>query len=346
MSPLVPLAMTSRLTHLLRGLAFASLVLLTCAFAWAGPKHEVTKEELAAARQLFTEGKALESEGDWAGALEKFDRVAAVKMTPQVRFHVALCHEHLGRWVDAVNGFELAEQEARASGATDVEDNAPKRAEGLRARLAHITLRVSGTVRTSKILLDGRPVSMALADTAIPLDPGTHRVQVTRDGEETFSEELEFAEAESRELELEIDDPEPPPPPPPKHPNTGKDKPGPPPPSEPPPRWISYVVGGVGLAAIGGGVATFVLRQGELSNIRCDDPAAFIGCNPEDVDSADLAQQYDIASKVLWGVGGAALATGVVLWFVLAPDDDQPATGAAAVGLAPAVGGLQLLGSF
>ena len=75
-----------------------------------------TPEELARARQVFNDGKLLEDKQAWDLALERFRAVARVKMTPQVRFHIALCEENLGRLVQAIKGFELAAEEARAAG--------------------------------------------------------------------------------------------------------------------------------------------------------------------------------------------------------------------------------------
>src|SRR5690606_32114673 len=162
------------------------------------PKKEPSKEELAAARALFEEALALESDERWSEALAKLEKVGKVKMTPQVRFHIALCHENLGRLVDAINGFELAVQEARAVGAKDVIEAAPPRAEKLRARVAQLTFSVEGTVRSSKIFIDGEEMSLALADTKIPVDPGEHLLEVRRDGEVIERRELVLEEGESQ----------------------------------------------------------------------------------------------------------------------------------------------------
>jgi hypothetical protein len=333
-------------------------VLVVVALGGARPalaQNEATPEALAAARALFTEGIELEKAGQWEEALAKFEKVAAVKMTPQVRFHIALCHEHLGRLVDAVNGFELAEQEARAAGqrARDVLENAPKRAAALRDRVAHVVLHVDGQVRTSKIYIDSKEVALALVDTSIPVDPGDHVIEVRRDSEVTFTEELSFDEAQTRELNLEINDPEPPPPPPPPTPDPTVE-PQPKPPvtvDEGPPQWIAYVVAGAGAAVVGGAGILWLLRQSTLRNIssECEDPG-FQNCDPASAGDADLARQYDIGSKVALGVGLAGVATGVALWFILWPDDEpNPAsTGAskAQIRVAPSPTGLQIYGRF
>lgn len=349
--------MTSLLRQIPRLVSLVLVLLLLAAPGRAQPEEapaaapaEPTDEELAAARRLFSEAKDLEKEGDWEGALAKLEKVAGVKMTPQVRFHVALCHDHLGRLVEAINGFELAAQEARAMGpkARDVAENAPARAEKLRGRVAHVRLEVVGTVRVSKIFIDGRAVSLALVDTEIPLDPGSHLVEVRRDDEVTDSHELELGEAESEVLELEIDDPKPPPKPDPDpDPDPKPPVPIDPGPKEQPSRLPAYLTAGAGVAILGGAAVTFGLRQATIANVRCYDPDNYTGCDPEDEPTAALAEKYDLASKVLLGVGAGVLATGVVLWFVLAPDDDPaPTAGAAKLGVTPWPGGFELIGTF
>jgi hypothetical protein len=314
------------------------------------PAKKPTDEELAAARELFNEAKDLESEGDWAKALDRLEKVAKVVVTPQVRFHIALCHENLGRLVEAINGYELAAQEAERTGAEEVIENAPPRAASLRKRVAHIVLEITGKVRVSKIFLDDRQVSLALAGTRIPVDPGSHRVEVRRDGEVTYEMDVELAEAEAHKLEIEIDDPKPEPTPDPS-PNP---KPGPDPiPKEPETemkRLPAYILAGVGVASFITSGIFWGLRQTAVSNIAdgCEDPGSLTGCDPDDRELEDVAQTYDVAAKVFVGVGAVSLASGVVLWFVLAPDDGSPTTGnkSKKVSVTPTLGGLMISGSF
>jgi hypothetical protein len=319
------------------------------------PEREPTEEELAAARALFGEAKELERTGNWAGALAKLEKVAQVKMTPQVRFHLALCHEHLGRMVEAINGFELAEQEARALGdkARDVLEKAPERAALLRKRVAHVRLRVRGTIRRSKIYINDREISRALLDTDIPVDPGRHAVEVMRDDRVTYEYELNLGEGESGSVTLPIDDPLPPP-----DPVPGDPQPDPSPeprPGEAPktPRWQqqlpAYITGGVGVLMLVSAGVLFGLRQDALDAVAagCDDPVEFQGCDPDDRETAELGQRYDIASKTMLGIGIGAVVAGGVLWFVLpltAEDGGKPWV--QSLSIAPSASGATLRGTF
>lgn len=325
--------------------AVALSIALSTAYARAG---EPTEEEIAAARSLFKEAMDLEAADNWTDALEKLERVAQVKMTPQVRYHIALCHESLGRLVEAINGFELAEQEAKSAGdaALSVLQNAPERAAKLRLRVAQIRIVVSGRLTVSTVFINGRSVSPALMGTNIPVDPGAHVIEVRRDGKVTHHREAELAEAGAATIELTVDDPERLPDPEPVLP-TPRPRPNPEGPTDLDPlaQVPAYVVGGAGAVMLIASGALWGLRNKTIDNVRCTDPEGFTGCDPDDEPTADLARRYDIASKVMLGVGLGTLATGVALWFILAPSDGDPAK-PAGIGIGPMGTGARIVGQF
>jgi hypothetical protein len=317
------------------------------------PAQEPTDEELAAARELFNEALELEKKNKWEEALTRLQKVGQVRMTPQVRFHIALCHENLGRLVEAINGFELAEQEARAQGeaARAVAENAPERAAKLRERVARVRIVVTGEAHVSRIFLDGREVSLALVDTLIPVDPGNHRIEVRRSDTVTQEKKLALAEAETETVRLSIQDPAPPAPepvpypvpPPISPPPPEKPQPQPPAPDETE-RIPAYVVGGAGVLILVAAGVLWSLREDRIADVDCEDEERFRGCDPDDEGIVDEARTFDITSKVALGVGLAAVATGGVLWFVLAPDGGVGSF--SSVGVAPTAGGLRVRGRF
>ncbi len=340
-----------------RGAALLRAAALAAALAWGAGgtagAAEPGAEELAAARQLFIEAKALEKRKEWEAALAKLRRVAEVKMTPQVRFHVALCDEHLGRLVAAINGYEVAADEARRAGrsAAEVVENAPRRAEALRKRIAAVRVEVTGTVRSSRVLLDGKPMAPALFGTEIPVDPGAHTVSVEREGATTFSKDLTLAERGHETVPIAIDDPEPPPEPA-KPPPAASSAPAPrptsppPPPLLPPERVPAIIAGGVGFAALAGAAAFFGLREGKLGEVRatCKGDPPLKECDPATKAQLEDGKTYTVVAATLAGVGAAGLATAGVLWFALSPRAEEPAK--AALRIAPAPGGVRIAGSF
>ena len=74
------------------------------------------KKELSKARANFQRAIELEQAGNYTTALETFRDVGQVRMTPQVRFHIATCEEKLGRLVTALGGYQLAFADADTVG--------------------------------------------------------------------------------------------------------------------------------------------------------------------------------------------------------------------------------------
>jgi hypothetical protein len=280
------------------------------AFAALGPSPAYGAEGLAQLRQVFSEGRALEDKGHWAEALDKFKEVAALKMTPQVRFHIALCEENLGKLVSAIKGFELAGAEATAAGSSAVEvpPAAKEHAEALRAKIAKIRVEVQGKLRGAKIVLDDAPLGDKDLE-GVEVDPGSHVVEV-RDasGKATFHKELRLEEkgAETVKVTLAEEEEE----------ETPKPKPKPPPP--PPSRVPAYIVGGVGLAALATSGVFFGLRASNINTLatHCALPN-YTGCDPAYQYLQSQGQTYNGVADALLGVGIAGVAVGTVLFFVL-----------------------------
>lgn len=321
----------------------AALLVIGAAL-WCAPAGAQTPEELAAARQVFTEGKQLEGKSAWAEALEKFKKVALVKITPQVRFHIALCEENLGHLVSALKGFELAAEEAKLAGAAAVEvaNLAPGRADALRARVAKLHVNVEGPVLTSKIFLDD--VELAPRDLGGPIlvDPGKHVIEVrSQDGAGTFRTEVSFREGSSGQVTVPVHDK--PPVAPPKIVEA----------SPHPSRVPIYVAGGVGLAGLVVSGVFWGLRAGTISQAvdagHCK--LDYTGCDStlkSKIDElAGRGRTDGVVSGVFLGVGIAGLLTAGA--FAILPFVKRPAAGGSREGslaLVPAGSQLRLVGTF
>src|SRR4051812_36571010 len=89
--------------HLRAAMIATAVIFANGALARAGA--EPTGAQLDQARERFAAGRALEKDGRWSEALDAFQQVGAIKMTPQVRFHIALCLENVGVLTQALDGF-------------------------------------------------------------------------------------------------------------------------------------------------------------------------------------------------------------------------------------------------
>ncbi|MCC6552262.1 MAG: tetratricopeptide repeat protein, partial [Polyangiaceae bacterium] len=76
---------------------WAAAAAAALALAAAGDASGDGEATTRALRLRFAEGRALEAAGRWADALARFEAIARARPTPGVRFHVALCHDRLGR---------------------------------------------------------------------------------------------------------------------------------------------------------------------------------------------------------------------------------------------------------
>jgi len=88
------------------------------------PARAQTASEIAQAQDWFKDALSLEQASKWQDALTELRRVAAVKLTPQIGFHLGLCESHVGLLVEARVDLERARDGARAQGLTKVVDAA------------------------------------------------------------------------------------------------------------------------------------------------------------------------------------------------------------------------------
>src|ERR1019366_8707267 len=77
--------------------------------AWAQSVAAPTPDPLVAARALFAEALQDEEAGRFAVALEKFERVRAVRDTASIEYRIASCHEGLGEPAEAYRAYDAAE---------------------------------------------------------------------------------------------------------------------------------------------------------------------------------------------------------------------------------------------
>jgi hypothetical protein len=143
--------------------------------AAAGP----AEADLKGARDLFAEAEKDEDAGRWSDALDKLHHVADVKLTSGVRYHVALCEEHLGHMVTALADFSAAQAQARADGANDVLRLVGKHLDELGPRVPRLTVRVVPADVAVTVKLDGIALPASSLGTPMPVDPGPHHLEAT-----------------------------------------------------------------------------------------------------------------------------------------------------------------------
>jgi hypothetical protein len=294
------------------------------------PAAENSAEALKRAREQFGQALALQTAGDWAGALALLKDVAAVKSTPQVRFNMALCEEKLGKLVAALGDYELAAADARAEKADLVAEEVEGRLESLRARIPKITVKRGAGADTAIVAVDGVSLGDQVIGTPMPTDPGPHTVEAKAPGFKPFRQSLRLAEQQSETVELVL---EAEPVPPPNAPSAVQLRSG----GRSP--VYGYVIGGIGIASLATSGVFFGLRASKISSLdkACPDRQCPSSAQQSDIDAG---KRYTTLANVTLAVGVAAVAGGLVLVLTSGPSSEP------SVALAPAAGGAQLVGKF
>jgi hypothetical protein len=298
--------------ELLVPLAAAALV-FTSSAAQAGPP---TDAELTHAREQFNAARKLEDAGRWAEALSIFQGVAAVKMTPQVRFHIALCMENVGLWTQALEGHAQAATEG-AGVAPEVVKEANEHMRKLEAAIPTVSLPVQGAAPGDELYLDERRLSLDERPLPVRADPGAHTAEVRRGGAVVARERFALDPKSTRRIELKV----------------GGVATGPAPgPQQPAPGGDRKVQRALGWTAVGLGAASAVLtgvfiglRAGAMSRLEAGCPA-LMQC-PISVDPIVQEGKRDAVMVNVFSVlTGVATAAGVVL-LLTAPSPAPAATG-------------------
>lgn len=185
-----------------RGLLAAAVIYL----AAAAPAQ--SEDDLVRARQLFNQGLTQEAASDWAGALATFQEVAKIKMTPQVRFHIARSKEHLGRLNEALGGYRLAEYEASKLGdkAAELLGEVQRAREELEKRVPKLVIQRGQGAQAAKVELDGVVLGEAQIGSEISIDPGPHVVAGILPGGKRFTQTVELKEGQTERLTLDAPD--------------------------------------------------------------------------------------------------------------------------------------------
>lgn len=316
---------------------------LAVSLAWVGlaPRAAFAqdKQELSKARAQFQRAIELEQAGNYPTALETFRGVGQVRMTPQVRFHIALCEEKLGRLVTALGGYQLAFADADSVG-EDFKSEVERAVTRLEASIPKLVILRSSGAEVAEIQLDSEALGASSVGVPVPLDPGPHSVTAKAPGSLPFRETVTILENEQKSVAVVLTLlPEPEPARPDISVGGAVEKPN--------RRLVPYVIGGVGIASLLGSGVLFALRQSTLSDLegKCGPDRSH--CPTGAAGEVSNLGLYNVSSQIALGIGVVGVGTAVTL-LVLQKKPSPPATsGATLLPSAPnALAGLSWLGRF
>ena len=314
----------------------------------------------AAAEAIFDEGKKLFLDKKFSEACPRFESSQRLDPGVGTLLFLADCYEKEGRVASAWATFREATYAATAAGQAERAKVATERARLLEPQLYRLTLKVEGRAPGLKITRNDTEVKAETWDASLPVDPGAYTLSATAPGKKPWSTHLEIPSSAGAQVvtvpALE-DDPSaaraaaapdksaPVAPPPPAGP--------PPPPPEPPgktQRTAGIVVGVIGLAGLAVGGALAGVASSKWSSAKNACPAVPPCGNMSSIDGAAQAGSLADAATALFAVGGAALASGIIVFATAprAPRATQPTTGRAWITptFGPGAAGLTAGGSF
>lgn len=295
-------------------------------------------DDLAKAKVLFQEGLSLEGSNDFVHALEKFQQVETIKRTPQVSFHIALCQEKLGRYSEALGKYRLAQHDASELQSKNAKPD-PKLDEvmqkagdaitSIEKRQPSITLKKPADV--TKVTLDGVVIAGEMLKKPIKLDPGSHLIEAVAPGKEPFKTSVELADGENKTIEVKLKEGSPDKKPDEKKPDDKKGDDKKPDEKKPEVQYqrnylVPAIVAGSGvLIGTVGGLYFGMQRNSALNDLNKECVTGTVICRESAKSTSDKGSTAATLTNVSLIVGGAAVVTGAVLYFVL-PQKEVPAS--------------------
>lgn len=267
---------------------------LVCALATAAPRAARADDD-PAAEALFLEGRKLAEDGRWAEACEKFAASQRAAPGAGTLLNLGDCYEHVGRtasaWVAFRDALELAERGGRA----DRIAQAKGRIALVEPRLARLKLQTKERVKGLTLRRDGEALGAGALDVALPIDPGSHTLEVEAPGRKRWSTTVEIAEGETRALQI------------PALEAVGDASDG-----GLPLRTIGYGVAGAGVVGVVVGTVFAVNARAKWDEAQRDHCRGTI-CDREGGALASDAKSAGNLATVFFVLGGVALAGGVTL---------------------------------
>jgi hypothetical protein len=277
---------------------------------------------LGRAQKDFQQALADEQAGAWEKALAELTEAGALahKETPQLLYHLGLCHAKIGKLVLAREELVKAAERASAEGLGNVATTSKAQLAELQPRIASLALTRPARGEVAAVTVDGVDTT-AKVGTAVDLDPGVHRVHVTYAQGPSVDLSQTLADGEHRALPI----PEPAvgasvpptviplvttPPPPPAAPTA----PPPPAPSHGGSgRTVGWILIGSGaaLGAVGG--VFWALRGSAISTLTQNCGPTGDACPTSDQSVINRGKLDDALGVTFWTAGAAALLTGTAL---------------------------------
>lgn len=310
-------------SRLLRTALISALVL--------GSAPAFADDNKAVAESLYQAGLKLMEGGKFTEACPKFVESQRLDAASGTQIALAKCYDKSGKNASAWALYKDIAFSFKKAGNAAGEKAANDKADELEKKLSKLQINAAGDAPGLVIRRDGEEVGKAVLGTPIAVDPGPHVIEATAPGYQVWQTTVQIGkESDNQSVNIPALTMAP------KKANSL--------------RTASYVVGGVGVAGlVVGGIFGGLAASGKSKlKTECPNNACPTGAAADDLAST---KGKATISTIGIAVGGAALATGVVLFIVSgkseSKDDAKPAPAAAFVPVfGPQGGGFSFNGSF
>ncbi|MEO8903238.1 MAG: hypothetical protein ABI488_13970 [Polyangiaceae bacterium] len=306
--------------------------------------EEDSAAETAAARTLAVDGLKLAQAGKCEEAIPKLERSEKLHHSAIVLSRLGECEVSQGKLVEGTEKLRKVLREplptSPSAALSKAYDHAQNTLDLAKPKIAGLTISVAGPASTDlHLTVDGQVIASTLLDSELPANPGDHVIDASAPGflKSTGRVTLGVADKKTISLKLEVDPNAPAPVPA----VTGDDAkanlaqqtaqtqsmlpraalamPAAPPPA--PSHAAAYVSWGVGLVGVGVGSAFGLIAMRDKHALSCDSNV----CPASARDSVDTAKRSGNISTIAFGVGGAGLLIGTILYFSVGGSSDTQA---------------------
>lgn len=295
-------------------LLICALAAASCATAPSAPPARAPEaRNPAAAEVLFDEAVALTETGKYAEACTKFADSDRIDHAINTLFNLADCYERTGRLGSAWQAFTRVADEASRTGKGALKEQALKRSEAIKPRLAKLEILVPAAVAGLdgvEIRNEGALVERAFWNHGLPVDAGEQNIVVSAPGKASWRGAITVKEAESARLDVpELADA-----------------------AMPGQRVGALAAGGVGVAGliVGGIFGGLAFSKWSAALKACGGPAEQHAVCPTEAQATSArelsgqASTFATVSNIGLIAGGLGLGAAGILWFT-APKSTAPA---------------------
>ena len=321
--------------------------------------EEDSATETGAARTLAVDGLKLAQAGKCEEAIPKLERAEKLHHSPIVLSRLGECQVSAGKLVEGTEMLRKVLREPLPATPSAALSKAYERAQTVldaaKPKIAGLTISISAPPSDLRLTVDGLVVANTLVDSELPADPGDHAIEATAPGFLKASARVSLSAADKKTVTLKLEadpnapavtappanqDPNAPSAPAPSNQGAAPANAPPDAPPHAPSRAAAYVSWGVGLVGVGVGTAFGLMTLKDKHNLNCEGNT----CPASQRDAVDSAKRNGNISTIAFGVGGAGLVLGTVLYFTLGSSSSDAHAGTPARSFAGLQRGRAMIG--